>query len=85
MAYVLAFCMKYTRQNPDFLKAMKGIMQNFQAVSIVRIIEMFEDLVTSRKLNTIINLSNFLILHVNGAVVRQIQGICRKKYGVELS
>ncbi len=85
MAYVLAFCMKYTRQNPDFLKAMKGIMQNFQADSIVRIIEMFEDLVTSRKLNTIINLSNFLILHVNGAVVRQIQGICRKKYGIELS
>ena len=85
MAYVLAFCMKYTRRNPDFLKAMKDTMRNFKADSIIRIIDMFEDLVTSRKLNTIINLSSFLILHVNGAIVRQIQNICRKKYGVELS
>ena len=85
MAYVLAFCMKYTRQNPDFLKAVKDIMSNFSSDSIVKIIEMFEDFVTSRKLITVISLSNFLIRHVNGALVRQIQGICRKKYGIELS
>ena len=85
MAYVLAFCMKYTRQNPDFLRAMKDVMKNFKADSIIRIIDMFEDFVTSKKLSTIISLSNFLVRHVNGTLVKQIQNICRKKYDIDLT
>lgn len=84
-AYLLAFIIKYSKQNKDFLKALKDIMLNFKMESAVKIIDMFEDLVTSKKLSTIIDLSNFLITHVNGIVVKQIQGICRKKYGVELT
>lgn len=84
-AYLLAFCIKYSRQNGDFLKAMKDVMMNFRAEGAVKIIDMLEDLVTSKKLSAIIDLSNFLILHVNGVVVKQVQGICRKKYGIELT
>lgn len=84
-AYVLAFLIKYTRQNPDFLKALKDIMLNFEMEGEVKIIDMLEDLVTSKKLGAIMNLSNFLIQHVNGIVVKKVQGICRKKYGIELS
>ena len=84
-AYVLAFCIKYSRQNPDFLKALKDIMLNFKSEGIVKIIEMLEDLVNSKKLSTIIDLSNFLIMHVNGVVVKQVQSVIKKKYGVDLS
>lgn len=84
-AYLLAFCIKYSRQNPDFLKALKDIMRNFNAEETVKLIEMLEDLVTSKKLSTIIDLSNFLITHVNGVVVKQIRSLCLKKYGIELT
>ena len=85
MAYVLAFSLKYSHMNPDFLKAMKEIMVNFHAQSMVKVIDMMEDMITSKKLSTIIDLSNFLILHVNGVVVKQVQGFCRKKYNLDLS
>ena len=85
MAYVLAFSLKYSHMNPDFLKAMKEIMVNFHAQNMVKVIDMMEDMITSKKLSTIIDLSNFLILHVNGVVVKQVQGLCRKKYNLELS
>ena len=84
-AYLLAFCIKYSRQNPDFLKALKDVMLNFKADGAVKIIDMFEDLINSKKLSAIIDLSNFLIMHVNGVVVKQVQNICKKKYGVELT
>lgn len=51
----------------------------------VKVIDMFNDLVTSKKLNAIIDLSNFLIMHVNGIVVKQVQNVCKKKYGIELT
>ncbi len=85
MAYVLAFSLKYSHMNPDFLKAMKEIMVNFHAQNMVKVIDMMEDMITSKKLSTIIDLSNFLILHVNGVVVKQVQGLCRKKYNLDLS
>ena len=84
-AYVLAFCIKYSRQNQEFLKALKDIMVNFKMDDVVKIIDMFEGLVDSKKLNAIIDLSNFLIMHASGVVVKQIQNICSKKYGVELT
>ncbi len=85
MAYVLAFSLKYSRMNPEFLKAMKDIMANFNAGGMVKVIDMLEDMITSKKLSTLIDLSNFLIMHVNGVVVKQVQGLCRKKYGIDLS
>ncbi len=84
-AYLLAFVIKYSRQNTDFLKALKDIMLNFKMEGAVKVIDMFNDLVTSKKLNAIIDLSNFLIMHVNGIVVKQVQNVCKKKYGIELT
>lgn len=84
-AYLLAFVIKYSRQNEDFLKALKDIMLNFKMEGAVKVIDMFDDLVTSKKLNAIIDLSNFLIMHVNGIVVKQVQNVCKKKYGIELT
>lgn len=84
-AYLLAFCIKYADQNPDFLQALKDIMANFKADDAVKLIDMFQDLLTSKKLSAIIDVSNFLILHASSVVVKQIQGLCRKKYGIELS
>ena len=85
MAYVLAFSLKYSRMNPEFLKAMKDIMVNFKAEGMVKVVDMMDDMITSKKLSAIIDLSNFLIMHVNGVVVKQVQGFCRKKYNIELS
>ncbi len=84
-AYLLAFCIKYSRQNKDFLKALKDILLNFKMDDMVKIVDMFDDLVNSRKLGAIIDLSNFLITHVNGVLVKQIQLICKKKYSIELT
>ena len=84
-AYLLAFCIKYSNQNPDFLNALKDIMRSFQADETVKLIDMFEDLINSKKLSAIIDLSNFLILHVNAVVVKKVQSLCQKKYGLELT
>ncbi|MBO4280793.1 MAG: DUF2974 domain-containing protein [Lachnospiraceae bacterium] len=84
-AYILAFCIKYSQQNKDFLKALRDIVANFKMDDALKIVDMLEDFVTSRKLGAALNLSNFLIRHVNGVVVKQVQGICRRKYGIELT
>lgn len=84
-AYLLTFCMKYTKQNPDFLQALRDIMTHFHSEGIIKVIDMLEELVNSKKLTKLINLSNFLILHVNKIVVKKIQSIAKKKYGVELT
>ena len=84
-AYLLTFCIKYSRQNPDFLNAIREIMKHFKADAIIKVVDMLEELVLSKKLNRLINLSNFLILHVNMIVVKQIQSIAKKKYNVDLT
>jgi len=84
-AYLLTYCIKYSRQNPDFLQALRDIMIHFKSEGIVKVIDMLEELVTSKKLNKLINFSNFLILHVNKIVVKKIQSIVKKKYDVELT
>ena len=84
-AYLLAFCIKYSRQNKDFLKTLKNIMHSFHADGIVKMLDMLEGLVDSRKLTAIISLSDFLINHVNRVVVRQVQNFCAKKYDIQLS
>ena len=84
-AYLLTYCIKYSRQNPDFLQALRDIMIHFNSEGIVKVIDMLEELVTSKKLTKLINFSNFLILHVNKIVVKKIQSIAKKKYEVDLT
>ena len=84
-AYLLAFCIKYSKLNKDFLKTLKDLMHNFGADEVVKILNMLEGLVNSRKFSAIVNLSDFLIHHVNRIVVSQVQNFCSKKYGIQLS
>ena len=84
-AFLLTYLIKYSKENKDFLKALKDIMLHFNAQSIVNIIGMIEDLVNSKKLNRLINLSNFLILHLNRIVVKKIQNTAKKKYNINLT
>ncbi len=84
-AYVLAFTIKYSKQNPNFLISLKDIMNHFDAKEIVKTIEIIEDLVNSKKLNIILGVSNFLISHVNKIVVKKIQSMLIKKYEVNLT
>ncbi len=84
-AYLFAYIILYSRKNPEFIKALKNVMLSFKADHIVKIIDMFGELLNSRRLKAVAGISNFLILHVNGAVVRKIQSIARSKYEVELS
>ena len=84
-SYLLSFTIQYSKENPEFLGAIKGIMSYFNANEVVKILEAVDDVVNSNKLNTILSVSNFLILHVNGIVVKKIQSIAKKKYGFDLS
>ena len=84
-AFLITFCIKYAKQNKDFLGALKTILTHFKADGLLKTVCMLEELVNSKKLNRYINLSNFLILHVHGIVVKKIQSVARKKYNVELS
>ncbi len=85
MAYVVAFLIKYTRSNPDFMKSLKDIMHSFQADDVVKVLDMLEDLVGSRRFSAFISLGDFLIQHINGLLARQVQAYCRKKHRIELS
>lgn len=84
-AYLLSFCIIYIKKNPNFLQALRDIMTYFKSENILDILDMIEDLVTSKKLNSLLNLSNFLILHVSNVVVKYVQSFVRKKYNVELT
>ena len=83
-AFILAFCIRYSKGNPDFLKALKGIMMSFKADHVVKIIDILDELINSKKLWAVMNVSNFLIMHVNVIVVRQIQHIAAK-HDIELT
>ena len=84
-AYLLSFAIKYSKANKEFLTAIKNIMIHFNSLALVNTINMIEDLVNSKKLNLLLGLSNFLVLHVNKIVVKKIQNIAKKKYDVELT
>ena len=84
-AFILSYLIKYSKDHPNFLNALKSIMVHFNAESLVNIIQMVEDLVNSKKLNRLVNLSNFLILHLNRIVVKKIQNMAKKKYNLNLS
>ena len=84
-SYLLSFTIQYSKENSEFLGALKGIMTYFGADSVVKLLDAVDELVNSNKLNTILSVSNFLVLHVNGIVVKKIQSIAKKKYGFDLT
>ncbi len=84
-AYLLSFALKYTKTNKEFMKALRDIMIHFKADAILNVVDMLDELVNSKKLSALINISNFLILHVNKPLVKKIQSIARKKYNAELT
>jgi len=84
-AYIITFCIKYSRENKEFIPSIKEILTHFKADDILKTISIFEDLIYSEKLNKLINLSNFLALHVHKAVVKMIKTTVKNKYNVKLS
>ena len=84
-AYCVAFIIKYARTTPEFLKSLKDIMHSFQADGVVKVLDLLEDLVNSRRFAAFISLGDFLIQHVNGVLTRQVQAYCRKKHRIELT
>lgn len=84
-AYLLSYVIKYSKENKKFLEALKGIMAYFNQEGVCQTIDMISDLVNSKKLNAIIGISNFLIVHVNKIVVNKIQSIAKKKYDIDLT
>jgi len=84
-AYIITFCIKYAKENKEFFPSIKEILTHFKADDILKTISIFEDLINSEKLNKLINLSNFLVLHVHKMVVKMIKSTVKKKYNVKLS
>lgn len=84
-SYLLAYVIKYAKENEKFFQALKGIMTYFKADGVVKVIDMLSDLVNSKKLGAILGISNFLIVHVNKIVVNKIQSIAKKKYDIDLT
>ncbi|OUM62654.1 hypothetical protein PIROE2DRAFT_11031 [Piromyces sp. E2] len=83
-AYIITFCIKYAKENKEFFPSIKEILTHFKADDILKTISIFEDLINSEKLNKLINLSNFLVLHVHKMVVKMIKSTVKKKYNVKL-
>lgn len=84
-AYFLAFIIRFSIENKKFLPALKSIMNHFGMNDFSKIIDMIAEMITSKKLDTILNLSNFLALHVTGIAIKAIQSIAKKKFDVELT
>ena len=84
-AFLLAFIIKFSMENQAFLPALKGIMKHFGMDDFSNMIDMMSEIIQSKKLDTIVNLSNFLALHVSHVVTKIIQSVAKKKYGVSLT
>ena len=84
VAYLLAYCILYSRKNPDLLESVRGILTAFRAEGILKIINMFDDLVNSRKLNALLGVTDFLVSHANRPITKRIRAFVKKKYDVEL-
>ncbi|MBP5252303.1 MAG: DUF2974 domain-containing protein [Lachnospiraceae bacterium] len=84
VAYLLAYCILYSRKNPDLLKSMRSIMTAFRADGVLKIIDMVDDLVTSKKLNALLGVTDFLVVHVNRPITKSIRSFAKKKYDVDL-
>ena len=84
VAYLLAYCILYSKKNPDLLDSFRSIMTSFHSEDILKIIDMVDDLINSKKLNALLGFTDFLVGHVSKPIVRTVQNFARKKYGIEL-
>ncbi len=84
VAYLLAYCILYSRKNPNLLESFKNIMTAFNALDILKVIDMVDDLISSRKLNALLSLTDFLVVHVNRPITKSIRNFVKKKYDVDL-
>ncbi len=84
VAYLLAYCILYSRKNPNLLESFRSIMTAFNALDILKVIDMVDDLISSRKLNALLGLTDFLVVHVNRPIAKSIRNIAMKKYDVDL-
>ncbi|MCR5799262.1 MAG: ATP-grasp domain-containing protein [Lachnospiraceae bacterium] len=83
-AYLLAYCIMYSKEKPEFLEAVRGITESFELGDMLKIIDMVDDLLRSKKINRIINFSNFLVQHASSVLVAQVQTILKKRYDLDL-
>ena len=84
VAYLLAYCILYSRKNPNLLESFRNIMTAFNALDILKVIDMVDDLISSRKLNALLSLTDFLVVHVNRPITKSIRNFVKKKYDVDL-
>ena len=84
VAYLLAYCILYSRKNPNLLESFRSIMTAFNALDILKVIDMVDDLISSRKLNALLGLTDFLVVHVNRPITKSIRSFAKKKYDVDL-
>ncbi len=84
VAYLLAYCILYSRKNPNLLESFRNIMTAFNALDILKVIDMVDDLISSRKLNALLGLTDFLVVHVNRPITKSIRNFVKKKYDVDL-
>ncbi len=84
VAYLLAYCILYSRKNPDLLDSFRSIMTTFGSEDILKIIDMVEDMTGSKKLNALLGVTDFLVGHASKPIVRTVQNLAKKKYDIDL-
>lgn len=84
-AYLIAYCVKYSRNVPDFFDAIKRVMEHFHMEGIINTLNMFDNFVNSKKFMAALSISNFLVLHVSPLVVLKTKSVMKKKYDVDLT
>lgn len=85
LAYEIAFCIKYAREVPDFLGALRNIMTHFRMEEVVKLVDMLQYILHSKLMEASWKVSNFLIVHVNDFTARNVQAICKKKFKIDLT
>lgn len=84
-AYLIAYCVKYSRNVPDFFTAIKRVMEHFHMDAILSVLDMFDNFVHSKRFTAALTISNFLVLHVSPLVVLKVKSVMKKKYAVDLT
>lgn len=84
-AYLVAYCIKYSRNVPGFFDSVKKVCSHFQMDAIIDSIDMIQNFVASKKFTAALNISNFLIMHVSSLVVQRIRSVAKKQYDVDLT
>ena len=84
-AFLLAFCIKYFRERPEVPIALKGILHNFNMDEAMQALDIVMKLVTTRKINYAMTLTDIMYRRVKPLVVGQVKGFCKWKFNIQLS